>query len=99
MSGSPCYRHGVPPRILARLERILAYGAVKHSPTGPWHTNDQTQLHVAGALRHLGRAGRYGELVDDQTGERHLLHAAARLIFLVSLLDNEPLHPTKESPK
>lgn len=97
------YRHGVPPNTLHRLERILATGAAKHGePPHIIYGLDKlaalTHEHIAAARRHLRRAGKYGDDVDRETFEPHLLHAAARLILLATLLYNDQRIPRKDNP-
>lgn len=84
------YRHGVPPSILLRLERILAHGAAKHGePKTVDHPCSDSDVHgevaarmLAGVYRHLDSAGSRGDYGDLETCELHVLHAAARLILL-----------------
>ena len=95
------YRHGVPPATLRALEAILQSGAAKYGEPAPLAWPNQVQpavaWHLGAALRHLGRAGITGKEVDCETGLPHLLHAAARLILLHTLLTDQPLTPSKET--
>jgi len=60
---------------------VMSYGCEKYGPGG-WR-RVQKHRYFAAAMRHLSAAQR-GLEYDDESGLRHLAHAAANLLFLLS---------------
>lgn len=94
----------VPPRGIEAAGRALGYGAGKHGTPAPggWGTwriagTEQAQplTHFACLLRHL-MAWRRGEACDPESGLSHLDHAAAQLMILVDVVEDEPRLPISD---
>lgn len=72
----------IPPHAELAVGRVLAFGAEKYA-RGNWdHVADHENRYMDAALRHLN-AHRRGELVDGESGESHLAHAACCILFLL----------------
>ena len=65
---------------LASCTEVLTYGANKYSPTN-WKNVEEVR-YVDALYRHLGAHHR-GELLDADTGQTHLAHAATNILFLL----------------
>lgn len=73
----------IPPHAELAVGRVLAFGAEKYA-RGNWdHVADHENRYMDAALRHLN-AHRRGELVDGESGESHLAHAACCILFLLN---------------
>jgi hypothetical protein len=71
----------IEPEFLEGLAKILSLGAKKYSD-GNWkNVNPFKDRYYAALLRHI-QAWRKGELIDSESGESHLYHAACCLMFL-----------------
>lgn len=75
--------HLFPIKSLAKITKVLMYGAKKYSPDN-WRKCADNNRYYDAALRHL-LAWKGGELKDPESGMPHLWHAACNLIFLVEL--------------
>lgn len=72
----------IPPHAELAVGLVLAFGAEKYA-RGNWdHVADHENRYMDAALRHLN-AHRRGELVDGESGESHLAHAACCILFLL----------------
>lgn len=72
----------IPPHAELAVGRVLTFGAEKYA-RGNWdHVADHENRYMDAALRHLN-AHRRGELVDGESGESHLAHAACCILFLL----------------
>lgn len=71
----------LPLSTLEGAVRVLTFGAGKYSPDNWTHVPDPVRRYYAAMMRHL-TAWQSGELVDPETGERHLDHAICCLLFL-----------------
>lgn len=72
----------IPPHAELAVGRVLTFGAEKYV-RGNWdHVVDHENRYMDAALRHLN-AHRRGELVDGESGESHLAHAACCILFLL----------------
>lgn len=72
----------VPPHAELAVGRVLTFGAEKYA-RGNWDkVEDHENRYMDAALRHLN-AHRRGELVDSESGESHLAHAACCILFML----------------
>lgn len=72
----------IPPHAELAVGRVLTFGAEKYA-RGNWdHVVDHENRYMDAAMRHLN-AHRRGELVDGESGESHLAHAACCILFLL----------------
>ena len=72
------------PHAIAPIGRVLAHGERKHGATGP-SADQSAQDHAEHAMAHAAVAyARPGER-DDETGELHAVHAAARWCLFVEV--------------
>lgn len=62
--------------------RVLEFGSKKY-PGSPWSRMNAHE-HIAAALRHAQRRGG-GIRFDEESGEPHLAHAIARLLFALAI--------------
>ena len=74
----------LPVRALELVSRVLGFGARKYGVDNWRLVPDARRRYYAAALRHMFAWWR-GELVDPDTGESHLAHAAASLLFILEL--------------
>lgn len=72
----------IEPEFVLGIAKVLAHGAEKYKPES-WKTEvkDPENRYYAAAMRHL-LAWKSGEVLDSDSGECHLLHAACNLMFL-----------------
>jgi hypothetical protein len=74
----------LPPRALLAVSRVLAFGARKYAPDNWRKVPDGKRRYLAAALRHvLAHMG--GEVLDSESSEPHLAHAACCVLFLLEL--------------
>ena len=66
------------------IVKILTFGAAKYAPNNWQLVDNGTDRYYAALMRHLV-AWRKGELIDPESGESHLSHAACCLVFLMWL--------------
>lgn len=72
----------VPPHAELAVGRVLTFGAKKYA-RGNWDkVEDHENRYMDAALRHLN-AHRRGELIDSESGESHLAHAACCILFML----------------
>lgn len=71
----------LPLAAMEPIVRVLEHGAKKYSPDN-WKKVSPATRYYSAALRHLA-AHQDGDKQDKESGELHLAHAAACLIFLV----------------
>ena len=71
----------LPLVLLMGVVRVLEFGANKYAPYN-WSKGMQWSVCMDCALRHLIKWWWCGEENDEETGESHLDHAIANLIFL-----------------
>jgi hypothetical protein len=69
----------LPLEALEGVVRVLAYGAKKYSRSN-WTRVRPTRRYFAAALRHLAQY-KSGEQNDPESGQSHLAHAVASLVF------------------
>lgn len=74
----------VPVVAEEQVVRVLTYGAKKYAPDNWRVVPEPERRYLAAARRHLA-AWQRGELVDPESGERHLAHATCCLLFLLEL--------------
>lgn len=67
---------------IAEIAEIITMGAPDHGEES-WR-EETTNHHFAAAMRHMTE-WRKGKKISDDYKKRHLLHAAARLIFIVEI--------------
>lgn len=70
----------IPPHALDELARVYGYGASKYDDRN-WEKGYDWGLSLAALHRHV-KAFEKGEVVDPESGRRHLLHAAFHLLTL-----------------
>ncbi len=66
------------------IVKILTFGAIKYAPNNWQLVDNGIERYYAALMRHLV-AWRKGELIDQESGESHLSHAACCLIFIMWL--------------
>lgn len=73
----------IPFDALDEVGHVLTYGAGKYGDRN-WELGvDEARL-MAAALRHIS-AHMQGNPLDDESGERHLAHAATNLLMAIAL--------------
>lgn len=78
----------IPPHAELAVARVLTFGAEKYARDA-WQTVENAEVrYMDAALRHLN-AHRRGELVDDESGESHLAHAACCILFMLDMKECE----------
>lgn len=78
----------IPPHAELAVARVLTFGAEKYQRDG-WHAVDNAKVrYMDAALRHIN-AHRRGELVDCESGESHLAHAACCIMFMLDMQERE----------
>lgn len=78
----------IPPHAELSVARVLTFGAEKHARDG-WQAVENAEVrYMDAALRHLN-AHRRGELVDDESGESHLAHAACCIMFMLDMQERK----------
>lgn len=73
----------LPVLAVEAVGRVLTFGARKYAPNN-WRKVDDMSRYTGAALRHIFAYMR-GEVVDEESGEHHLAHAACCLLFIVDL--------------
>jgi hypothetical protein len=71
----------LPLKTLEAVVRVLMHGAKKYAPDN-WKKVQPASRYFAAALRHLVDY-QAGTKKDEETGESHLAHAIACLVFLL----------------
>lgn len=78
----------IPPHAELAVARVLTFGAEKYARDG-WQAVENAEVrYMDAALRHLN-AHRRGELVDDESGESHLAHAACCILFMLDMQERK----------
>ncbi|MGL5219615.1 MAG: dATP/dGTP diphosphohydrolase domain-containing protein [Plesiomonas shigelloides] len=78
----------IPPHAELSVARVLTFGAEKYARDG-WQVVENAEVrYMDAALRHLN-AHRRGDLVDDESGESHLAHAACCILFMLDMQERE----------
>jgi Domain of unknown function (DUF5664) len=73
----------LPGRSLRAIGEVMAYGKVKYDAHN-WRKGISHSRLLDAALRHLSSVCD-GELIDKESGLRHLAHAATNLLFLLDM--------------
>lgn len=71
---------------LAEIGEILTYGARKYKANSWQNLKDGIERYFNALYRHLN-AYHLGEERDQESGKRHLAHAATNLLFLLHLIE------------
>lgn len=74
----------IPPDAELAVARVLTFGAEKYARDNWRKVPDMGVRYMDAALRHLN-SYRRGELVDAESGESHLAHAACCIMFLLQI--------------
>lgn len=72
----------LPVECMEDIVKILTFGSVKYAPNNWQLVDNAKERYWAAMMRHLV-AHRKGELIDQESGEPHLSHAACGLMFLM----------------
>jgi hypothetical protein len=72
----------VPIKPMESIIRILMFGAKKYGDQNWEHVPDSQKRYYSACMRHL-TAWWDGEKIDPESGESHLAHAAACLLFML----------------
>ena len=72
----------LPGGTLAKVIAVLEYGAVKYQVDNWQHVPEPDRRYYDAAMRHI-QAWLYGEQNDPESGQPHLAHAVASLLFLM----------------
>jgi len=80
-TGKPDYSR-IPAVALLDIVRVFDYGAGKYGANN-WHGLEPKRLYSA-IMRHL-EAWRMGSMLDDESGQQHLAHAAASAMMLLHI--------------
>jgi hypothetical protein len=78
----------VPPKALESIVKVFTYGATKHGDFTFTRDGESLSSQITKAMRHI-QEWRMGSVVDDETGESPLAHAAARLVIALSIIAKE----------
>jgi len=74
----------LPMDCIEDIVQVLTSGAVKYAPNNWQLVENGKERYYAAMMRHLV-AHRKGELIDPDSGETHLSHAACCLVFMMWL--------------
>ncbi|MEX1058763.1 MAG: dATP/dGTP diphosphohydrolase domain-containing protein, partial [Natronospirillum sp.] len=72
----------IPPKAEMLLAEVLTFGAEKYGAENWRLVDEQERRYMAAAMRHIN-AHRQGEVLDQESGLPHLVHAMCCLAFLV----------------
>ena len=75
----------IPPLAELAVGRVLSFGAQKYARDNWRVVEDAQTRYMDAALRHLN-AVRRGEILDSESGEPHLAHAACCVLFMLDLM-------------
>lgn len=75
--------HLLPWDEVTTVVRVLAFGAAKYGADNWKHVDNARDRYFSAALRHLV-SWRQGEVVDPESGQPHLAHAVACMLFLMA---------------
>lgn len=78
--------HLLPWKAVEGMIKVLTFGALKYSPQG-WRTvPNAKEMYLSAMMRHI-RALSAGEVVDPESGLRHIDHIVTNACFLSELED------------
>lgn len=86
----------IPPLAELAVGRVLSFGAQKYARDNWRSVEDAQTRYMDAALRHLN-AVRRGEVLDSESGEPHLAHAACCVLFMLDLMPE--VKPATEEPR
>lgn len=78
----------IPGSGLRAIGEVLAYGKEKYNAHN-WRKGIEHSRLLDAAMRHLSYVCD-GDLLDKESGLRHLAHAATNLVFLLDMQENHP---------
>lgn len=84
----------IPMDCVEDVVKILTFGAQKYAPNNWQIVPDAKERYWAALMRHLV-AYRKGELIDQESDESHLSHAACCLMFLMWFTKHEQKDETE----
>lgn len=76
----------IPPHAELAVARVMTFGAQKYARDNWRKIDDIPTRYMDAALRHLN-AVRRGEMVDPESGEHHLAHAACCILFMLDVVE------------
>ena len=74
----------LPWKAIEGLVKVMTFGAKKYTPNGWRSVKDARARYSAALLRHL-RAINAGELIDPESGLRHIDHLLTNAAFMAEL--------------
>lgn len=80
---------------LQAIGAVLEHGAKKYGPSNWEHVPEARERYFNAALRHLV-AWHQGEDYDEESGQLHLAHAAACVIFLLAFALRKKANESEE---
>lgn len=78
----------IPPHAELAVARVMTFGAQKYARDNWRKIDDIPTRYMDAALRHLN-AVRRGEVVDPESGEHHLAHAACCILFMLDIEEQQ----------
>lgn len=72
----------LPGGTLAKVIAVLEFGAARYGIDNWQHVTEPDRRYYDAAMRHI-QAWLYGETNDPESGQPHLAHAIASLLFLM----------------
>ncbi len=78
----------IPLLALEGAAKVMGFGAEKY---GPWNwlaVDNAEERYLAALLRHLAMH-QAGELIDPESGQKHIDHALCNMLFLAALNRNK----------
>lgn len=78
----------LPGRSLRAIGEVMAYGKIKYDAHN-WRKGISHSRLLDAALRHLSSISD-GDFIDEESGLRHLAHAATNLLFLLEMQETHP---------
>jgi hypothetical protein len=78
-SGKPEFRL-IPQQALEDVAKVMSYGAKKYAPDNWRKVPNGHNRYMDAALRHIN-AHLQGNVMDEESGERHLAHAVCSLMM------------------
>jgi hypothetical protein len=83
----------IPLEVLEGPARVLEYGASKYARDN-WKKPTHWSVSYACLMRHMA-AWQAGDLIDDESGQSHLAHAACNILQMLYM---EKHHPEEMIP-
>lgn len=74
----------IPPNAELAVAKVLSFGARKYDRENWRKVDNAEERYLDAAMRHIN-ADRRGEKTDAESGEDHLAHAVACLLFILEL--------------